>query len=93
MGSSSTARTEEQGQGEPDSRKASNRIDMTVTVEATCHLTEADLARRWRVSERTVQSWRWKGTGPVFLRVCGRVLYRQQDILAYETSHLRRRTR
>lgn len=50
------------------------------------HLTESDLAQRWRVSERTVQSWRWKGTGPVFLRVCGRVLYRQEDILAYERS-------
>lgn len=52
------------------------------------HLTETDLARRWRMSERTLQSWRWKKIGPPYLKAMGRVLYRLSDIEMYEAEHL-----
>ncbi len=52
------------------------------------HLTETDLARRWRMSERTLQAWRWKKIGPPYLKAMGRVLYRLADIEAFETERL-----
>lgn len=57
------------------------------------HLLEGEVAERWRVSPRTLQSWRWKGRGPAYLRVCGRVLYRIEDIVEFETSSLRKGVR
>lgn len=39
------------------------------------HLTPQQLAARWQISEKTLERWRRRGTGPRFLRVVGRVLY------------------
>lgn len=50
------------------------------------HLTQTDLARRWRKSERTLESWRWKKTGPPYLKIGGRVIYRLEDIEAFELA-------
>jgi predicted site-specific integrase-resolvase len=55
----------------------------------TKHFTQRDLARRWSMSERTLESWRWKGAGPVYLRLGGRVLYRLEDVETYEASNAR----
>ncbi len=51
----------------------------------TC-LNQIDLARRWRISPRTLERWRWLGEGPRYLKLGGRVLYRAADIEAYEQS-------
>ena len=53
------------------------------------HLTESDLARRWRMSVRTLQSWRWRKVGPPYLKAMGKVLYRLCDIETFEAEHLR----
>jgi predicted DNA-binding transcriptional regulator AlpA len=52
------------------------------------HLNQRQLATRWGVSEATLERWRSEGIGPKFLKLCGRVLYRQVDIEAYEASCL-----
>lgn len=52
------------------------------------HLTEVDLARRWRMSERTLQAWRWKKVGPPHVRVVGKVLYRLADVIEFELANL-----
>jgi predicted site-specific integrase-resolvase len=52
------------------------------------HLNQKQLATRWGVSEATLERWRSEGIGPQFLKLCGRVLYRQIDIEAYEASCL-----
>lgn len=54
-----------------------------------CHLTETDVARRWRMSVRTLQAWRWRKVGPPYLKAMGKVLYRLTDIEAFEAEHLR----
>lgn len=54
------------------------------------HLTQIDLATRWRLSERTLERWRWQRIGPPFIKAGGRVLYRLGDVLRYEEAHLRR---
>ncbi|GAB5501166.1 MAG: hypothetical protein PsegKO_34770 [Pseudohongiellaceae bacterium] len=53
------------------------------------HLTPADLARRWRVSPRTLERWRWTGEGPRYCKPVGRILYRLEDIEAFELSQMR----
>jgi len=52
------------------------------------HLNQKQLAARWNVSEASLERWRSEGIGPKFLKLCGRVLYRQVDIEAYEASCL-----
>jgi hypothetical protein len=54
------------------------------------HLMQAELAQRWRVSSRTLERWRRARTGPAWLQLNGRVLYRLEDVLAFERSRLRR---
>ena len=54
---------------------------------------QRDLARRWSMSERTLERWRWLGQGPQFLKLGGRVAYRLEDIEAFEAEQLRQRTR
>ena len=51
-----------------------------------CHLTQGDLAKRWRLGKRTLESWRVEGVGPCYLKIGNRVLYRLQDIEAFEES-------
>ena len=54
------------------------------------HLTQPELAERWRVSGRTLERWRRNGTGPAFLRLNGKVLYRLSDVLGFEQTHLKK---
>lgn len=48
------------------------------------HMGQMHLARRWNVSPRTLERWRWLGQGPCYLKVGGRVLYRLEDVEAFE---------
>ena len=43
------------------------------------HLNQKQLAARWCISEATLERWRSEGLGPKFLKLCGRVLYRQVE--------------
>jgi len=52
-------------------------------------LNQIDLARRWRISHRTLERWRWQGTGPAYLRVGGAIRYRLGDVEAFEAQQLR----
>ena len=56
------------------------------------HLNQVELSRRWSLSPRTLERWRWLGQGPQFLKVGGRVVYRIEDIEAYEAAQLRTST-
>lgn len=56
------------------------------------HLNQVQLAKRWNISPRTLERWRWLGQGPVFLKLGGRVLYRLADVEAYEGTHLQANT-
>jgi hypothetical protein len=56
---------------------------------STHHLNQIDLARRWRISERTLERWRWLRQGPAYLKIGGRVAYRLEDVEAFEATRLR----
>ena len=53
------------------------------------HLLTVQLSDRWHMSTRTLEQWRWKGIGPRYLKIGGRVLYRLEDIEAYEAAQRR----
>ena len=58
----------------------------------TTHLTQIDLANRWRMSPRTLERWRFTGEGPQFIKLGGRVIYRLEDIIAFEDLQVRQVT-
>ena len=53
------------------------------------HLTQLDLARRWRLSPRSLERWRTTGQGPIFLKVGKRIVYRVEDVIAFENERLK----
>lgn len=55
---------------------------------AVCHLSQHDVAVRWRMSVRTLERWRSLRQGPPFLKLGGRVVYRIEDIEAFEAARL-----
>ena len=50
------------------------------------HLTQLDLARRWRISPRTLERWRSLRQGPAYLRLGAVVVYRLEDVEAFEAT-------
>jgi hypothetical protein len=63
--------------------------NMTIQQPIIRHLNQIELSRRWSLSPRTLERWRWLREGPVYLKIGGRVLYRLEDIEAYEAEQRR----
>jgi hypothetical protein len=53
------------------------------------HYTQLGLSRRWNVSIRTLEAWRYRKKGPAYLKIGGRIAYRIEDIEAFERAQLR----
>ena len=53
------------------------------------YLNQKQLAERWQISEASLERWRSEKLGPDYLKLHGRVLYRQQDIEAFESGCLK----
>ena len=53
-------------------------------------LSGKQLARRWGLSPRTLERWRWLDQGPMYVKLGGKVVYRVADIQEFEraNSHL-----
>lgn len=51
-------------------------------------LNQIDLSRRWGISARTLEQWRWRGEGPSFVKIGCRVRYRIKDVEHYEQQHI-----
>ncbi len=47
-------------------------------------LVERELAERWKKSRRTIQRMRSDGSGPAYHRIGGSILYKTEDIEAFE---------
>ena len=59
-----------------------------MTDRLTNHLNQVQLSRRWSLSPRTLERWRWERKGPRHLKVGGRVRYRLEDVEAFERNGL-----
>jgi hypothetical protein len=53
------------------------------------HINQVQLARRWSLSPRTLERWRWLNQGPGYLKIGGRVVYRLEDIEMFEAAQSR----
>ncbi|MFA5592697.1 MAG: helix-turn-helix domain-containing protein [Micavibrio sp.] len=47
-------------------------------------INQKELSERWKISPRTLERWRWLGTGPDYHKIGGRVIYRLADIETWE---------
>jgi len=56
------------------------------------HLNQIDLARRWSISPRTLERWRWLGQGPRYIKIGGRVVYRVEEVEVFEAQQTRAST-
>ena len=76
------------------SRKLTSRFrnHLKETNVSIKHLNQRQLADRWGISEASLERWRSEGIGPVFLKLQGRVLYRLEDVEAFESESLRKST-
>lgn len=50
------------------------------------YLSEKELAEAWSMKRNTLQKWRSNGVGPKFIKRVGRIVYRKDDIEAFEQS-------
>jgi hypothetical protein len=50
------------------------------------HLNQVQLSRRWSISPRTLERWRWLHQGPLYLKIGGRVVYRLEDVESFEVA-------
>jgi hypothetical protein len=57
-------------------------------MNTTTHFDQLQLAERWSLSPKTLERWRVLGTGPKYIRLPGKVIYRLCDIEAYENECL-----
>lgn len=55
---------------------------------STTHFDQLRLAERWGLSTATLERWRTNATGPKYIRLPGKVIYRLCDIEAYESECL-----
>jgi hypothetical protein len=56
------------------------------------HLDQKTLAKRWLISPRTLEQWRWQGRGPRYLKIGGRVVYRLSDVETFESARVHTNT-
>ena len=73
-------------------QRRNSRRTAPPSVVLVRHLDQEEVASRWSISPRTLERWRWIGQGPRFLKIGGRVVYRVEDIEAYEAEQLRTST-
>ena len=53
------------------------------------HLTQWELAERWRLSVRTLEKWRQTQRGPRHRKLGGRVVYPIEEVERFEAESLR----
>ncbi|AIF81437.1 hypothetical protein I862_04385 [endosymbiont of Acanthamoeba sp. UWC8] len=51
-------------------------------------LNQIEVSKRWSISPRTLERWRWLGTGPCFVKIGGLVRYKLEDVKQYENDHI-----
>jgi hypothetical protein len=57
------------------------------------HLNQVELSRRWSISPRTLERWRWLKQGPDYIKIGGRVVYALDAVEAFEAARRRQPAR
>jgi hypothetical protein len=66
--------------------------DQIVANRTSSFLTPDDLAIRYRIPKPTAAKWRWNGSGPTFVKLGSRVLYREADVESWISANERTST-
>jgi predicted DNA-binding transcriptional regulator AlpA len=70
--------------------KKSFTSDLRELLKQNALLKEEEVAKFLGLSQRTLQSWRYAGTGPKFIEISSRaVRYRAQDLYDWVQAHQR----
>jgi hypothetical protein len=72
---------------------ATERHEPASASSAADFLTIAEVAELLRVHRRTLDNMRWRGTGPIFRRHGGRIVYQRDELLAWSADRKARNTR
>jgi predicted site-specific integrase-resolvase len=53
-------------------------------------MTPEEVCARWRnkIDKKTLANWRWRGRGPLAMKLGGRILYRIEDVVAWEKRNV-----
>lgn len=57
-------------------------------LASTVFLSTANVAAYLNVSEEVLRAWRFKKTGPTYIKAVGKVLYRESDIIAFLNANI-----
>jgi len=57
---------------------------MSVETHGSTYFCQELVSRRWGISTRTLEGWRYRHKGPSFVRIGGRVRYRLSDLEEFE---------
>ena len=47
-------------------------------------LNQKELAKKWSISTKTLESWRSKGSGPKYYKLGNNIRYKVEDIVSFE---------
>ncbi len=53
-------------------------------LKVRTRITEEDLAKYWKVKISTLRKWRSLGTGPAYVKVGAKIIYKKEAIEKYE---------
>jgi hypothetical protein len=76
------------GPRKPSTKRSGTPAHQLSQAMPTELLTEQMLADRWHCSRSRLQRWRVEGIGLAYLKIGAKVLYRLEDVRAYELSSL-----
>lgn len=64
--------------------------ELNMILAKTNYLTVDDLFNRWsgKIKKSTLNQWRYLRKGPKFIKVGGKVLYKEDDVRIFEATHL-----
>ena len=68
------------------------RSDVAHPTNLNSRLSPQELAAHWGISEKTLERWRHQGIGPIYIRLPGKIVYRVEDVEAYERGAARQGT-
>jgi len=51
------------------------------------YISEKSLAKKWGLSPKTLQRWRWLKSGPSYIKIGGRVRYTNDTIKEFENKN------
>jgi hypothetical protein len=74
----------------PTPNSSATRIAVAKHDRTARHFNQIDLSRRWNISPRTLERWRWLNQGPGYLKIGGGAVYRLEDIEASEKAQAKK---